>query len=569
MIKRSDVRTKICEALQTEYVALLGQRGTGVKTLISTLVKNGSPSTGMKFIPVLLPRVAKEDAFKSLFLEYLIDAIPEKELADNVSQEIKSQKNADSRLRKALYTLGKKTTANYLVIVLHALAEVPYEPLKDLLTIINEYYGHMRTGGEAGRRLRFLVAGDAKLWCLCYYRLAELSPFNIAQRIFLDGLSCEELQEMDTNANYDTAVRLRDLTGGIPLLVEQATHDIKSSNDLTPFFSLLQETWSALHHDLQRLLIKLIEGSEEFPMCDLDPDCPDIPEIEEFKSPWMEAFWGGFLRMRYRQLAWRSQIYQAFVMKYSNVQYNSSISSVVKVDLRERTERLEKALKNTNYSRNSHEPFEEAQSLAFQTYSTELASLLEMSQDGEKSETIVKKAEELAALSERDWIRKLGKEAPQHKEAINTFLIEAIIARANHFLSVQFDVFLCHNGKDKAEVKQIGKQRKDNGILPWLDEWELPPGKPWQRLLEQQIAQVKSAAVFIGPHGIGSWQNEELEALLREFKKRNCPVIPVFLISAPEEMEPPAFLYNRTWVDFRKQEPDPLKQLIWGIKEKI
>jgi len=109
-----------------------------------------------------------------------------------------------------------------------------------------------------------------------------------------------------------------------------------------------------------------------------------------------------------------------------------------------------------------------------------------------------------------------------------------------------FDVFLCHNNKDKSEVKKIGERLKESGIYPWLDEWELQPGIPWQRSLEQQITQIKSAAVFVGKDGIGPWQQEELEAFLSEFVKRRCPVIPVLLHDAPEEPQLPVFLRGRT-----------------------
>ena len=128
-----------------------------------------------------------------------------------------------------------------------------------------------------------------------------------------------------------------------------------------------------------------------------------------------------------------------------------------------------------------------------------------------------------------------------------------------------FDVFLCHKSEDKPAVKEIGNQLKDLGILPWLDEWELRPGLPWQRLLEEQIGQIKSVAVFVGRQGIGPWQQQELEAFLREFVNRSCPVIPVLLPDAPEEPQLPIFLRGYTWVDFRRQDPDPLELLIWGI----
>jgi WD40 repeat protein len=128
-----------------------------------------------------------------------------------------------------------------------------------------------------------------------------------------------------------------------------------------------------------------------------------------------------------------------------------------------------------------------------------------------------------------------------------------------------FDTFLCHNSEDKPAVKEIGIRLRNQGILPWLDEWELQPGLSWQRLLEEQIKQIKSAAVFVGTAGLGPWQREELEAFLLEFVRRGCPVIPVVLAGAPQKPELPVFLKSRTWVDFRKQDPDPMKQLLWGI----
>ncbi|GAK58731.1 WD-repeat protein [Candidatus Vecturithrix granuli] len=131
-----------------------------------------------------------------------------------------------------------------------------------------------------------------------------------------------------------------------------------------------------------------------------------------------------------------------------------------------------------------------------------------------------------------------------------------------------FDVFLCHNSQDKPEVKAIGERLKEAGILPWLDEWEFRPGLPWQKTLENQIGQIKSAAVFIGSKGIGPWQDMEIDAFLRIFVKRQAPVIPVLLPGCEDAPKLPLFLEGMMWVDFRKNEPDPLDQLLWGITGK-
>ena len=132
--------------------------------------------------------------------------------------------------------------------------------------------------------------------------------------------------------------------------------------------------------------------------------------------------------------------------------------------------------------------------------------------------------------------------------------------------SNQFDVFLCHNSIDKPAVRKIAQKLKQRGLRPWFDEWELRPGLLWQRELEKQIQNIKSAAVFVGANGFGPWQDMELDAFLRKFVRRGDPVIPVILddcIEAPELTD--TFLEGMTWVDFRQLDTDPFERLVWGI----
>ena len=129
----------------------------------------------------------------------------------------------------------------------------------------------------------------------------------------------------------------------------------------------------------------------------------------------------------------------------------------------------------------------------------------------------------------------------------------------------QFDVFLCHNSQDKPAVIEIANQLKANNINPWLDKWHLRPGSSWQDLLEDQINEIRAAAVFVGNSGLGPWQMQEIKAFLRAFVNRKCPVIPVLLPNAPQEPQLPVFLQGLMWVDFRQRDPEPLGQLIWGI----
>ena len=127
-----------------------------------------------------------------------------------------------------------------------------------------------------------------------------------------------------------------------------------------------------------------------------------------------------------------------------------------------------------------------------------------------------------------------------------------------------FDVFLCHNSEDKPTIREISQKLASKNIKPWLDEEQIRPGTSWQTALGQQIESIRSAAVFVGESGLGPWQNQEIQALLSQFVKRECPVIPVVLPSAKTTPDLPWTLENLHYVDFRATYLDPLKQLIWG-----
>ena len=128
-----------------------------------------------------------------------------------------------------------------------------------------------------------------------------------------------------------------------------------------------------------------------------------------------------------------------------------------------------------------------------------------------------------------------------------------------------FDVFLCYNSKDLPEVLSLGERLKEQGILPWLDIWEMRPGLRWQDQLQKQIKSIKSAAVLLGPKGTGQWQGLEVHALIEQLVKRKRPIIPVVLATRKGTPRLPPFLSTVHLVDMRKPEPDPFQQLLWGI----
>lgn len=134
----------------------------------------------------------------------------------------------------------------------------------------------------------------------------------------------------------------------------------------------------------------------------------------------------------------------------------------------------------------------------------------------------------------------------------------------------KYDVFLIHSNFDKASVEGLAVQLDEAGLKPFLDMWHLVPGEPWQEALEDALDQSEICAVFLGPSGLGPWENEEMrDALDERVRNKFRRVIPVLLPGAnPKDAKTlPHFLRRLTWVDFRNGIDDnkAFRRLIAGI----
>jgi hypothetical protein len=135
---------------------------------------------------------------------------------------------------------------------------------------------------------------------------------------------------------------------------------------------------------------------------------------------------------------------------------------------------------------------------------------------------------------------------------------------------LEFDVFLSHNSADKPLVELIAQRLKSEfGLNPFLDKWNLIPGKTWPKELQRALDESATAAFFLGPGGKGPWHDEEMQrALVKAVQTRGeYRVIPVLLPGA-DDSQVGGFLGLRTWVDFRGGVDDELafKRLVGGIK---
>lgn len=157
---------------------------------------------------------------------------------------------------------------------------------------------------------------------------------------------------------------------------------------------------------------------------------------------------------------------------------------------------------------------------------------------------------------------------------------QEVIAQRSHAVGItvaqaktsvgEFDIFLAHNNVDKPQVEAIGQTLRQRGLNPWLDKEQIPPGRWFQDVIQQAIHVVKSAAIFIGPTGLGRWEIVELRSFISQCVDRDLPVIPVLLPSVTKIPMELVFLnqFNRVKFNTNIDDPKALDDLMWGVTGK-
>ena len=125
------------------------------------------------------------------------------------------------------------------------------------------------------------------------------------------------------------------------------------------------------------------------------------------------------------------------------------------------------------------------------------------------------------------------------------------------------NVFLCHNSKDKADIKLIADALElDFGIPHFLDAYAIPTGEAFIPWIEKKLNESAGCAIFLGSNGWGPTHHWEAEmALARARKSSEFRLIPVALdgITQPdmERLGSGTLFREINWADFRKGPADP------------
>ncbi len=113
-------------------------------------------------------------------------------------------------------------------------------------------------------------------------------------------------------------------------------------------------------------------------------------------------------------------------------------------------------------------------------------------------------------------------------------------------------LFLSYNGADRPAVSMVNRRLEEAGLRTFFDQQDLGPGMPWPRALEDGLRDAAGVAVFLGPSGLGGWQQREIDLALDWQTRaladnRRLPVVPVLLPGFRDPL--PGFLLHNSWVD--------------------
>ena len=131
------------------------------------------------------------------------------------------------------------------------------------------------------------------------------------------------------------------------------------------------------------------------------------------------------------------------------------------------------------------------------------------------------------------------------------------------------DLFLSYNSRDNAAVQQVHTLLEVRGVSVFRDRESLDLGLVSVEQLEQAIGRVRGVVVFLGPNGLGRWQQRERDlALHRQTNEPTFPVIPV-LLPGSKAGDYSGFLLLNTCADLRGglNDPDTLDAIVRAVRD--
>lgn len=116
-------------------------------------------------------------------------------------------------------------------------------------------------------------------------------------------------------------------------------------------------------------------------------------------------------------------------------------------------------------------------------------------------------------------------------------------------------VFLCHAREDKADVRQLHKRLRSEGIEPWFDEESLLPGQDWHREIQGAIQTTDVVLVCLSQRSVSKVGYMQREMRFALDKAEEQPEGTIFIIPVRlEDCTVPDRLRTWQWVDLFEEE---------------
>src|SRR5262245_66139379 len=77
-----------------------------------------------------------------------------------------------------------------------------------------------------------------------------------------------------------------------------------------------------------------------------------------------------------------------------------------------------------------------------------------------------------------------------------------------------YDAFLSYNAQDRPAVEELAERLRREELKPYLEVWEILPGRRFQTGLAEALRDTKTCVAFLGPNGLGPWQVEEIQVAI-------------------------------------------------------
>ena len=85
-------------------------------------------------------------------------------------------------------------------------------------------------------------------------------------------------------------------------------------------------------------------------------------------------------------------------------------------------------------------------------------------------------------------------------------------------------IFISYARKDQEFALKLAQDLRSAGVTIWVDKFDIPPGAPWDRTIQNALKTCESLLVILSPSSVDSENVQDEVAFILKQKK---PIIPV------------------------------------------